>query len=325
MIAMEVEHNITEVLEQDLQRIDKLKREVFFQEKKETSPLISTFLEFVFNKQGKNLRPKLALLSSKAQGETNRATYLSAILIDILHEATLLHDDVVDAAELRRGATSANVVFGNKATVLMGDYLLSKMIEVCTKEKEFKLLEIISTTLVSLSKGELIQLNATKENEFSVAQLTKVAALKTGSLLKASCLAGAYSAGLQEEDEQVWVNFAENLGIAYQIKDDIIDYVENGKEQYKDIKEGKVNIPMALALESADKETAAHILGLIKDRENFKANISEITAFLKTQKGIQLAENLQDDFTEKAVAELRSMSNSEDLISFTEKIAKRTF
>lgn len=325
MIAMEVEHNISEILEKDLQRIDKLKREVFFQEKKETSPLISTFLEFVFNKQGKNLRPKLALLSSKAQGETNRATYLSAILIDILHEATLLHDDVVDAAQLRRGETSANVVFGNKATVLMGDYLLSKMIEVCTKEKEFKLLEIISTTLVSLSKGELIQLNATKESEFSLAQLTKVAALKTGSLLKASCLAGAYSAGLQEEDEQVWVDFAENLGIAYQIKDDIIDYVENGKEQFKDIKEGKVNIPMALALESADKETAAHILGLIKDKENFKANIIEITTFLNTQNGVQLAENLQDKFTEKAVVELHKMNNSEDLIAFTEKIAKRTF
>ena len=322
---MEVEHNISEILEKDLQRIDKLKREVFFQEKKETSPLISTFLEFVFNKQGKNLRPKLALLSSKAQGETNRATYLSAILIDILHEATLLHDDVVDAAQLRRGETSANVVFGNKATVLMGDYLLSKMIEVCTKEKEFKLLEIISTTLVSLSKGELIQLNATKESEFSVAQLTKVAALKTGSLLKASCLAGAYSAGLQEEDEQVWVDFAENLGIAYQIKDDIIDYVENGKEQFKDIKEGKVNIPMALALESADKETAAHILELIKDKENFKANIVEITTFLNTQNGVQLAENLQDKFTEKAVVELHKMNNSEDLIAFTEKIAKRTF
>jgi octaprenyl-diphosphate synthase len=325
MIAMEVEHNISEILEKDLQRIDKLKREVFFQEKKETSPLISTFLEFVFNKQGKNLRPKLALLSSKAQGETNRATYLSAILIDILHEATLLHDDVVDAAQLRRGETSANVVFGNKATVLMGDYLLSKMIEVCTKEKEFKLLEIISTTLVSLSKGELIQLNATKESEFSLAQLTKVAALKTGSLLKASCLAGAYSAGLQEEDEQVWVDFAENLGIAYQIKDDIIDYVENGKEQFKDIKEGKVNIPMALALESADKETAAHILGLIKDKENFKANIVEITTFLNTQNGVQLAENLQDKFTEKAVVELHKMNNSEDLIAFTEKIEKRTF
>jgi octaprenyl-diphosphate synthase len=325
MIAMEVEHNISEILEQDLQRIDKLKREVFFQEKKETSPLISTFLEFVFNKQGKNLRPKLALLSSKAQGETNRATYLSAILIDILHEATLLHDDVVDAAELRRGATSANVVFGNKATVLMGDYLLSKMIEVCTKEKEFKLLEIISTTLVSLSKGELIQLNATRENEFSVDQLTKVAALKTGSLLKASCLAGAYSAGLQEKDEQVWVKFAENLGIAYQIKDDIIDYLENGKEQYKDIKEGKVNIPMALAMERTDKETAAHILGLIKDKDNFDNNIVEITNFLNSQNGIQLAENLQDDFTEKAVFDLRSINNSEDLIAFTEKIAKRTF
>ena len=325
MIVMDIKQPISEVLEHDLQKIDALKREVFFQDTKETSPLISTFLEFVFEKKGKNLRPKLALLSSKAQGETNRSTYLSAILIDILHEATLLHDDVVDAAQLRRGETSANVVFGNKATVLMGDYLLSKMIEVCTKEKEFKLLEIISTTLVSLSKGELIQLNATKENEFSVSQLTKVAALKTGSLLKASCLAGAYSAGLHEEDEKVWNDFAENLGIAYQIKDDIIDYVENGKEQYKDIKEGKVNIPMALALENGERQISEYVLGLIKDKENFDTNKDEIISFLKSQNGVQLAENLQDRYTEKAVSELRKLPNSDDLIRFTEKIAKRKF
>jgi octaprenyl-diphosphate synthase len=325
MIAIDVEQNITEVLELDLQKIDSLKRDIFFQDKKETSPLIATFLEFVFNKQGKNLRPKLALLTSKVVGKTNRSTYLSAILIDILHEATLLHDDVVDAAELRRGATSANVVFGNKATVLMGDYLLSKMIEVCTKQKEFKLLEIISTTLVSLSKGELIQLNATKESEFSVAQLTKVAALKTGSLLKASCLAGAYSAGLKEEDEKVWNDFAEYLGVAYQIKDDIIDYLENGKEQYKDIKEGKVNIPMALALENGEKEKSEHVLSLIKDKENFDLNIKEIELFLETENGLHEAEKLQEMYLQKSISELKKLLNSEDLIEFTEMIGKRKY
>ena len=322
---MDVKQNITEVLEQDLQRIDSLKREIFFQDKKETSPLIATFLEYVFSKQGKNLRPKLALLTSKVVGKTNRSTYLSAILIDILHEATLLHDDVVDAAELRRGATSANVVFGNKATVLMGDYLLSKMIEVCTKQQEFKLLEIISTTLVSLSKGELIQLNATKENEFSVNQLTKIAALKTGSLLKASCLAGAYSAGLKEEEEQVWSDFAEYLGIAYQIKDDIIDYVENGKERFKDIKEGKVNIPMALALESSDNNNSEHILTLIKDNENFDVNINEIELFLENNNGLQKAEELQEMYLQKSISELKKLEGSEDLIWFTEMIGKRKY
>lgn len=325
MIAMDVTNNITEVLAEDLKQIDALKREIFFQDKKETSPLIATFLEFVFNKQGKNLRPKLTLLTSKVVGETNRSTYLSAILIDILHEATLLHDDVVDAAELRRGATSANVVFGNKATVLMGDYLLSKMIEVCTKQQEFKLLEIISTTLVSLSKGELIQLNATKDNEFSVSQLTKIAALKTSSLLKASCLAGAYSAGLVQNEESVWNDYAEYLGVSYQIKDDIIDYVENGKERYKDIKEGKVNIPMALALEEADEREAKHMLGLIKDKENFESNIQEIESFLEKKGGLQLAENLQVTYLNKAIDELKKMPNSEDLIHFTETIGKRTF
>ena len=325
MSTLIMENNYKEILEQDLVKIDGLKREIFFQDTKETSPLISTFLEFVFEKKGKNLRPKLTLLSSKLYGETNRSTFLSSILIDILHEATLLHDDVVDAAQLRRGVASANVVFGNKATVLMGDYLLSKMIEVCTKEKEYKLLEIISTTLVSLSKGELIQLNATKENEVSVDQLKKIAALKTGSLLKASCLSGAYSTGMEEEQKESLSLYADKLGVAYQIKDDIIDYKDNSKELFKDLKEGKVNFPMALALESVEKSVASEMLVLIRDKENFKENKDVIIEFLHANKGIEKAENLQEDFTNQALAIIKELTNSQDLIDFTEVIGKRVF
>ncbi|MEN8928465.1 MAG: polyprenyl synthetase family protein [Flavobacteriales bacterium] len=325
MSTLIMENNYQEIIERDLQRIDGLKREIFFQEKKDTSPLISTFLEYVFDKKGKNLRPKLTLLSSKLFGKTNRSTYLSAILIDILHEATLLHDDVVDAAQLRRGETSANVVFGNKATVLMGDYLLSKMIEVCTKERQYRLLEIISTTLVSLSKGELIQLNATKENEVSVDQLIKIAALKTGSLLKASCLSGAYSSGLEEEDAQLLEDFSDKLGVAYQIKDDVIDYKDDSKELCKDIKEGKVNIPMALALENAEQKEAEGMLALIRDKDNFEQNKSKILEFLNENQGIEKAEALQNKFTTEAVSLLSKLPNSEDLIHFTEMIARRKY
>lgn len=325
MSTLTMENNYKEAIEKDLKRIDGLKREIFFQEKKETSPLISTFLEYVFEKKGKNLRPKLTLLSSKLFGATNRSTYLSAILIDILHEATLLHDDVVDAAQLRRGETSANVVFGNKATVLMGDYLLSKMIEVCTKEKEYKLLEIISTTLVSLSKGELIQLNATKENEVSVEQLIKIAALKTGSLLKASCLSGAYSTGLQEREAELLNEFSDKLGVAYQIKDDVIDYKDDSKELCKDIKEGKVNIPLALALESVDKTIATEMLALVRDKDNFEKNKGTILEFLQANKGIEKAEELQNKLTDEAVSLLSQLPNSENLIEFTEMIGRRKY
>lgn len=325
MTTIVMENRYKEVIEKDLLKIDGLKREIFFQDTKETSPLISTFLEYVFEKKGKNLRPKLTLLSSKLVGETNRSTYLSAILIDILHEATLLHDDVVDAAKLRRGETSANVVFGNKATVLMGDYLLSKMIEVCTREKEYRLLEIISTTLVSLSKGELIQLNATKENEVSVAQLIKIAALKTGSLLKASCLSGAYSTGLQEENAQILADFSDKLGVAYQIKDDVIDYKDDSKELFKDLKEGKVNIPMALALENVEKSVASEMLALIRDKENFEQNKNTIIEFLHANEGIEKGEELQNKFTTEAVSLLSQLPNSENLIDFTEMIGRRIF
>lgn len=325
MSTLIMENNYKEILEQDLVNIDALKREIFFQDTKETSPLISTFLEYVFEKQGKNLRPRLTLLSSKMYGETNRSTYLSAILIDILHEATLLHDDVVDAAKLRRGETSANVVFGNKATVLMGDYLLSKMIEVCTKEKEYKLLEIISTTLVSLSKGELIQLNATKENEVSVSQLEKIAALKTGSLLKASCLSGAYSTGMKQEESELLTDFSDKLGVAYQIKDDIIDYKDDSKELFKDLKEGKINFPMALALENVENTVAVEMIGKIRDKENFETNKQTFIEFLNLNKGIEKAEELQDKFISEAINNLSQIPSSENLIDFTELIGKRNY
>ena len=315
----------TNILENDLQKVEELKKEIFLSDTSENHPLISTFLEFVFNKKGKNLRTRLTLHTAKVFGETNRSTYLSAILIDILHEATLLHDDVVDAAKLRRGQPSANVVFGNKATVLMGDYLLSKMIEVCTDENEFKLLKVISSTLVSLSKGELLQLNATKENENNVEQLVKVATYKTGSLLKASCLAGIYSVGLDDSNVAIIENYAENLGIAYQIKDDIIDYINEDKELFKDIKEGKVNIPLALALENVEKEEADKIVSLVKDTENFKENIIVISEFLEKNRGIERAEVLQESYINKAIISLESISNTEDLILFTKKIGARNY
>ncbi len=325
MSTLIMENNYKEILEQDLVKIDGLKREIFFQDTKETSPLISTFLEFVFAKKGKNLRPRLTLLSSKLYGETNRSTYLSSILIDILHEATLLHDDVVDAAQLRRGETSANVVFGNKATVLMGDYLLSKMIEVCTKEKEYRLLEIISTTLVSLSKGELIQMNATKESENSVEQLKQIAALKTGSLLKASCLSGAYSTGMTEEESGLLSQYSEKLGIAYQIKDDIIDYKDDSKELFKDLKEGKVNMPMALALENVDKSTASEMLTLIRDKDNFEQNKETIIEFLNANNGLEKAEDLQEELINEAISIVDELPNATNIIDFTELIGRRKY
>ena len=315
----------TNILENDLQKVEELKKEIFLTDTSENHPLISTFLEFVFNKKGKNLRTQLTLHTAKVFGETNRSTYLSAILIDILHEATLLHDDVVDAAQLRRGQPSANVVFGNKATVLMGDYLLSKMIEVCTDENEFKLLKIISSTLVSLSKGELLQLNATKENENSVEQLLKVASYKTGSLLKASCMAGVYSVDENNGEIKIIENYAENLGIAYQIKDDIIDYKSADKELFKDIKEGKVNIPLALAMENVTEEEADKIVSLVKNTEKFKENIDEINAFIQKNNGIEKAENLQESYINKAIDCLNSLSKTEVLILFTKKIGERKY
>ena len=143
--------------------------------------------------------------------------------------------------------------------------------------------------------------------------------------MKASCLSGAYSTGLQEENAQVLTDFSDKLGVAYQIKDDVIDYKDDSKELFKDLKEGKVNIPMALALENGEKSVASEMLVLIRDKENFEQNKNIIIEFLHKNEGIEKAEQLQNKFTTEAVSLLSQLPNSEDLIDFTEMIGRRKF
>ncbi len=303
---------VNSFLEEELIKVEELKREVLSQGS--SNPLIKSFFDHVLSSKGKSFRPKLALLCANLFGDTNRSTLVAANLVEVLHQATLLHDDVVDNATERRGEVSANITFGNKASVLMGDYLLSTMINISAKEKEFKLLELLSKTLVSLSKGELIQLSSNPNNFISSAELIEIAKMKTGSLIVCSCLGGAYSTTNNEAYLKAVEQFGFNLGIAYQIKDDIIDYFDTDKERYKDLKEGKVNIPFSLALETANKEDKEHVLSLFNKENLSQEDLESIGGFIIYNDGIKKAEALKKSYVNQSIQELKNANVSHWLL-----------
>lgn len=308
-------------LEHEIEKIDHLKNEILKEEA--ASPFMDEFMQYVLNSNGKQIRPKLTLLCANLFGKPNRSTYLASILIEVLHQATLLHDDVVDNATERRGETSANILFGNKSSVLMGDYLLSKMIAFCSGEKEYELLDILSNALVSLSKGELLQLSDLEADKIDLDRLIGVAQLKTASLMKACCVSGANSTNASEIDKQIMQTFAENIGVAFQIKDDILDYFDTNKEKFKDLKEGKINIPFLLALDAADKNDKNQILETFKKEQLSIDDLDKIKGFITYYGGLEKAEELQMDYLQQAITMIEHYDHSEELILFTKKLGER--
>lgn len=323
-VMLKEQLSLQEFLEVEMKQIDRLKRELISEEEN-TNQLLGSFLNFLLENQGKNLRPKLTVLSANLFGKTNRSVYLSAILLEILHQATLLHDDVVDEAKERRGQLSANIKFGNKSSVLMGDYLLSKMIEACAKEKEFKLLEILSTTLVALSKGELVQLNADADSLPDRNQLLKIASMKTGSLITASCVSGAYAVEADAKDIELIEKFGMAFGTAYQIKDDILDYNHTNKEQFKDLKEKKINIPFALAMEELSVEEKRALIKPFDEEEVPQEAIKAIYEAILANNGIKKAEVLYEEYIDKSMNYINQISSDskEAFLEFVEIFADR--
>ena len=316
--------NLQQFLEVEMEQIEDLKKELIAVEEN-SNQLLGSFLSFLLETKGKSLRPKLTVLSANLFGTTNRSVYLAAILLEILHQATLLHDDVVDEAKERRGQVSANIKFGNKSSVLMGDYLLSKMIEACAKEKEFKLLEILSTTLVALSKGELVQLNADADSLPDKNHLLKIAAMKTGSLITASCVSGAYAVGASATDIDLVEKFGQAFGTAYQIKDDILDYNHTNKEQFKDLKEKKINIPLALAMEGLPLEEKKELISPFEEEEVSNEAIQKIYTVIVNNKGINKAEELYQQYIDQSIDYINQISSEakDVFIDFIAEFADR--
>lgn len=248
----------------------------FSQVLKSKVALIDLITKYILRQKGKKVRPILVLLSAKLCGKVNDRTYIAANLVELLHTATLIHDDVVDEAKTRRGLASINAVWKNKAAVLIGDYLLSKGLLISLDNGEYEFLQATSEAVRRMSEGELLQIQKARNFDSTEETYFRIISDKTASLIKTCCKLGALSATSDKQKIESLATFGENLGIAFQLRDDLLDYTGRksllGKATGNDIKEKKFTLPLITALKNAPKKRSSEIMKLIKSDSSKKFN-----------------------------------------------------
>jgi octaprenyl-diphosphate synthase len=291
-------------------------------------PLLDTIMNYIVKRKGKQMRPLLVLHCAKLFGEVNETTYRGAALVELLHTATLVHDDVVDESNMRRGFFSINALWKNKVAVLVGDYLLSKGLLLSLKNKDFKALEILSSAVEQMSEGELLQMEKARKLDITEEVYFDIITKKTASLLASCCGIGANSTGVSEEVLEEVIAMGEAVGIAFQIKDDLFDYGDNkiGKPTGIDIIEKKMTLPLIYALNVADKGERRKIIKIIKNSKKSKTNIQEVIQFVKTKGGIEYAQTRMLEYKKKAedlLNSIRTESSTEYLKALIDYVIER--
>jgi octaprenyl-diphosphate synthase len=259
--------------------------------------LLDKIMKYIVKTKGKQLRPMFVILSAKLCGQINDKTFRAASLIELLHTATLVHDDVVDDSSKRRGFFSINALWKNKIAVLVGDYLLSKGLLLSLNNKDFRILEILATAVKEMSEGELLQAEKARKLDITEDIYFNIIRCKTASLISSACGAGAFSVNENEEETALLQKFGEKVGIAFQIKDDLFDYGKEdvGKPTGNDIKEKKMTLPLIYTLNNCDKATKSKIINIFKNANKKKNEISFIIETVINHRGIKYAEEKMDD------------------------------
>lgn len=275
--------------------------------------LLDKIMFYIVQRKGKQMRPIFVFLSAKAAGGVTEGTYNAASLVELLHTATLVHDDVVDESLERRGFFSINALWKNKIAVLVGDYLLSQGLLLAVNNNEFSLLRILSRAVKDMSEGELMQIEKARKLDIREEIYFEIIRQKTASLIAAACEAGAVSAGKDAEISEQYRLFGEKVGIAFQIKDDLFDYgtQDVGKPLGIDIKEKKMTLPLIYALQNTDRPTKRRIINLIKNHSKDQKSVREVIEFVHASGGLQYAEEKMMEFCREAVSMIRGLSNNE--------------
>jgi len=277
-------------------------------------PLLNTIVRYTVRHKGKQIRPLLVFLTARAFGEVNRSTYNAAAFIELLHTATLIHDDVVDESYERRNHFSINAIWKTKIAVLVGDYFLSRGLLLSVKEKEYDMLETISNAVKEMSEGELLQLQTSRKLIIDIDNYFNIISKKTASLIKASTLTGAQSVTQDRGILQQMHDFGETIGIAFQIKDDIFDYQKKGligKPIGNDIREKKFTLPLILALRKVSVAKKNHIVRLLNFDRKTQETIEEIANFVIDHGGIVEAQQYLDDYRRKALSILSQFEENQ--------------
>jgi octaprenyl-diphosphate synthase len=268
-------------------------------------PLLKIILNYIFRRKGKQMRPLLVFLSAKLNGEIGEPTYVAATLIELLHTASIVHDDVVDDASERRGAMSINALWNSKIAVLVGDYMLSKGLLISIEKNQTDMLEIVSEAVKSMAEGELLQLQKSRKLNIREDDYFRIISSKTAALISACTDCGARSATSNPETIQLMKELGESIGIAFQIRDDILDYEGNGltgKISGNDIKEKKITLPLIHALEKTSLVRKKIILKIIGSRKKTRSDIEEVIRFVSESGGIEYAVLKMEQYRDKALA-----------------------
>lgn len=280
---------------------------------KSNAPMLDRIMRYVVKRKGKQLRPMFVLLSAKLCGTINESTYRAASLVELLHTATLVHDDVVDDSSERRGFFSVYALWKTKASVLIGDYLLAKGLLLSLDNNDHKILHYLSDAVRKMSEGELLQLEKSRTLNIKEEIYYDIIRSKTASLLASACAAGAWSASEDEVKADKLKAFGENAGMAFQIKDDLFDYASNkiGKPTGNDIKEKKLTLPLIYTLNNCNKETKREIIYIIKNKNTDTEYVKKVAEIVTNSGGIQYATDKMHSFYNKSKEILYSFPENE--------------
>lgn len=302
----------------------------FFKESLRTDVfLLNQVLSYMLVTRGKQMRPMLVFLSARIFGEINDRSYTAAAMVELLHSATLIHDDVVDNADRRRGFFSVNKLWKSKVSVLLGDFLLSKGLLVALEKDEFELLKVLSTAVKKMSEGELRQLKATKLLNMNEEKYLQIISEKTASLLAACTECGAICTTEDPEARRIMRDIGVNMGIAFQIRDDLFDYEQTNSDKSKgnDIIERKITLPLIAALDRSGYFERRGIKQKFRRKSKNREQISEIIQFVKEKDGVDYARAKMQHYADTAIELLHQLPESEpryDLEDFIRFVITRT-
>lgn len=280
---------------------------------KSKTALLDRIMKFIIKRKGKQMRPMFVLLSAKLHGEINETTYRAAALVELLHTATLVHDDVVDESLERRGFFSINAIWKNKIAVLVGDYLLSKGLLLSTGNDDFEHLHILSDAVKQMSEGELLQIEKSRKLNLDESVYFEIIRSKTASLLSSACAVGAYSSTQDKTITEKMKLFGEKAGIAFQIKDDLFDYGKEdiGKPTGNDIKEKKLTLPLIYTLNNIEAQKRRELIYIIKNENKIPEKVKLVIDTVVQFGGISYAEKKMNQYRDEALDILHEFKDGE--------------
>ncbi len=277
--------------------------------------LVDKVVRYILKQQGKQIRPLLVMLGAKVCGGVEEKSYRAAIMVELLHSATLIHDDVVDGAEMRRGLPSINALWKNKISVLIGDYMLSKGLLFSLDNKDYLFLHMVSDAVRRMSEGEILQIQKTRSLDITEEDYLRVISDKTASLLATASAMGAASVTDDDETINALKSYGEFLGLAFQIRDDLLDYTgdskKTGKELGIDIKDKKITLPLIYALRESDRAEQKRIKGILKSSKKRAMRSREVIDFVKEKGALDYAAEVAEGFAVKSLAAIEHMENND--------------